>query len=185
MPRSSRHKSSKHSSRDARDYSDSEKDLGLKEKEKKTKEESCGRILKESGCGEKRKHDSKETGKDLWISGNDEYVEEYSSSKRRKDKADDGVSDRWNGGEDDGKGEKKSKASSESKSKRREEVEGDDTKNSKSEGKHRESNRKEEREREKKGKEGKSDRLIESEEHHTVKQSAEKTGKVTYCLLIG
>ncbi|XWS61315.1 hypothetical protein CRYUN_Cryun07bG0115700 [Craigia yunnanensis] len=175
MPRSSRHKSSKHSSRDARDYSDSEKDLGLKEKEKKTKEESSGRSLKESGGGEKRKLDSKETSKDLWSSGNVEYVEEYSSSKRRKDKADDGVSDRWNGGEDDGKGENKSKASSESKSKRREEVEGDDTRRNKNEGKHRESSRKEEREREKKSKEGKSDRLIESEEHRTVKQSAEKT----------
>ncbi|EOY23517.1 Uncharacterized protein TCM_015385 isoform 1 [Theobroma cacao] len=175
MPRSSRHKSSKHSSRDARDYSDSEKDSGLKEKEKKTKEESGGRVSKESGSCEKRKLDTKETSKDLWSSGNGEYVEEYGSLKRRKDKADDGVSDRWNGGEDDGRGEKKSKASSESKSKRREEVEGDDAKKSKSEGKHRESSRKEEREREKKGKESKGDRLIESEEHRTVKQSAEKT----------
>ncbi|XVF50994.1 hypothetical protein PTKIN_Ptkin04bG0148000 [Pterospermum kingtungense] len=175
MPRSSRHKSSKHSSRDARDYSDSEKDSGLKEKEKKSKEEGSGRNLKESGSGEKRKLDLKETSKDLWSSGNGEYVEEYSSSKRRRDKADDGVSDRWNGGEDDGKGEKKSEASSESKSKRRDDVEGDDTKRSKSEGKHRESSRREEREREKKGKEGKTDRLTESEEHCTVKQSAEKT----------
>ncbi|XWS50369.1 hypothetical protein CRYUN_Cryun12cG0082100 [Craigia yunnanensis] len=175
MPRSSRHKSSNHSSRDARDYSDSEKDSVLKEKEKKTREESSGRILKESGSGEKRKLDSKETSKDLWSSGNGEYVEEYSSSKRRKDKADDGVSDRWNGGEDDSKGEKKSKASSESKSKRREEVEGDDANRCKSEGKHRESSRKEERDREKKGKAGKSDRLIENEEHRTVKQSTEKT----------
>ncbi|XWS37972.1 hypothetical protein CRYUN_Cryun19dG0090600 [Craigia yunnanensis] len=174
MPRSSSHKSSKHSSRDARDYSDSEKDSGLKGKEKKIKEDSSARISKESGSGEKRKLDSKETTKDLWSSGNGEYVEEYSSSKRGKDKADYGVSDRWNGGEDDGKGEKKSKASSESKSKRRDEVEGDDEKRSKSEGKHRESTRKEEREREKKGKEGKSDRLIESDEHRTVKQSAEK-----------
>ncbi|XVF50996.1 hypothetical protein PTKIN_Ptkin04bG0148200 [Pterospermum kingtungense] len=167
MPRSSRHKSSKHSSRDARDYSDSEK-------EKKSKEDSSGRTLKESGSGEKRKLDSKETSKDLWTSGNGEYVGEYSSSKRRRDKADDGVSDRWNGGEDDGKGEKKSKASSESKSKRRDEVEGDDIKRNKSEGKHRESSRREEREREKKGKEGKIDRLVESEEHCSVKQSAEK-----------
>ncbi|OMO88383.1 hypothetical protein CCACVL1_08418 [Corchorus capsularis] len=175
MPRSSRHKSSKHSSRDARDYSDSERDSGLKEKEKKSKEESSVRVSKESGSGEKRKLDSKETSKELWSSGNGEYVEEYSSSKRRKDKTDDGVSDRWNGGEDDGRGEKKSKTSSEAKSKRREEVEGEDSKKSKSEGKHRESSRKEEREREKKGKESKSDRLIESEEHRTVKQSAEKT----------
>ncbi|XP_022723627.1 uncharacterized protein LOC111280465 [Durio zibethinus] len=174
MPRSSRHKSSKHSSKDARDYSDSEKDSGLKEKEKKTKEESGGRISKESGSGEKRKLDLKETSKDLCSSGNGEYVE-YSSSKRRKNKEDDGVSDRWNGGEDHGKGEKKSKSSSESKSKRREEVEEDDAKRSRSEGKYRESIRKEEREKEKKVKEGKSDRLIESEEYCTVKQSAEKT----------
>ncbi|XP_022763933.1 uncharacterized protein LOC111309220 [Durio zibethinus] len=175
MTRSSRHKSSKHSSSDARDYSDSEKDSGLKEKEKKTKEESSGWISKESGSGEKRNLNSKETSKDLWSSGNGEYVEEYSSSKRRKDKADDGVSDRWNGGEDDGKGDKKSKASSESKSKRQGDVERDDAKRGKSEGKHGESSRKEEREREKKGKEGKIDRLIESEERRTVKQSTEKT----------
>ncbi|GMJ14969.1 hypothetical protein HRI_005166100 [Hibiscus trionum] len=168
MPRSSRHKSSKHSSRDARDYSDSERDSGLKEKEKKTKEES------KSGSGEKRKLDSKDTSKDLWISGNGDYVE-YSSSKRRREKADDGASDRWNGGEDDGKGEKKSRTSSESKSKKREDLEGDDIKKSRSEGKHRESSRKEEREREKKGKEGKSDRSIESEEHRPVKQPAERT----------
>ncbi|PPD97103.1 hypothetical protein GOBAR_DD05891 [Gossypium barbadense] len=137
MPRSSRHKSSKHSSRD---YSDSEKDSGLKEKEKKSKEESSVRSSKELGSGDKRKLDAKDTSKEIWISGNGDYIEEYSSSKRRKEKADDGVNDRWNGGEDDdGKGEKKSKASSESKSKRREDIEGDDTKRSKSEGKHRES----------------------------------------------
>nr|KJB39469.1 hypothetical protein B456_007G015100 [Gossypium raimondii] len=173
MPRSSRHKSSKHSSRD---YSDSEKDSGLKEKEKKSKEESSVRSSKELGSGDKRKLDAKDTSKEIWISGNGDYIEEYSSSKRRKEKADDGVNDRWNGGEDDdGKGEKKSKASSESKSKRREDIEGDDTKRSKSEGKHRESSRKEERERERKGKEGKSDRFIENEEHRSVKQSTERT----------
>ncbi|KAK8687432.1 hypothetical protein V6N13_086247 [Hibiscus sabdariffa] len=166
MPRSSRHKSSKHSSKDAGDYSDSERDMGLKEKVKKTKEES------KPGSGEKRKLDSKDT----WISGNGDYVE-YSSSKRRKEKADDGASDRWNGGEDDDKGEKKSRGSSESKSKRRDDAEGDDTK-SRSEGRHRESSRKEEREREKKGKEGKSDRSIEADEHRPVKQSAERTDRL-------
>ncbi|KAL4361959.1 hypothetical protein GQ457_04G038360 [Hibiscus cannabinus] len=170
MPRSSRHKSSKHSSRDARDYSDSERDSGLKEKEKekKTKEES------KLGSGEKRKLDSKDTSKDLWISGNGDYVE-YSSLKRRKEKADDGATGRWNGGEDDGKGERKSRTSSESKSKKREDAEVDDAKRSRSEGKHRESSRKDEREREKKGKEGKSDKSIENEEHRPVKQSAERT----------
>ncbi|KAE8726997.1 Detected protein of unknown function [Hibiscus syriacus] len=161
MPRSSRHKSSKHSSRDARDYSDSERDSGLKEESK-------------PGSGEKRKLDSKDTSKDVWISGNGDYLEEYSSSKRRRE-VDGGASDRWNGGEDDGKGEKKSRTSSESKGKRREDAEGDDTKRSRSEWKHRESSRKEEREREKKGKEGKSDRSIESEEHRPVRQSAERT----------
>ncbi|KAK8503876.1 hypothetical protein V6N13_021657 [Hibiscus sabdariffa] len=149
MPRSSRHKSSKHSSRDARDYSDSEKDSGLKEKEERSKEESSGRFPKEPGSGENRKLDSKDTSKDLWISENGDYAEEYSSSKRRKDKAD-GVSDRWNGGEDDAKVENKSRTSSESKGKRWEDAEGDDTKRSKSEGKHRESSRKEERDKEKK-----------------------------------
>ncbi|XP_039011377.1 nipped-B-like protein B [Hibiscus syriacus] len=116
MPRSSRHKSNKHSSRDVRDYSDSERGTCLKEKEKKTKEES------KPGSGEKRKLDSKDT----WVSGNGDYVEEYSSSKRRKEKVDDGAIDRWNGGEDDGKGEKKSRVSSESKSKKREDAEGED-----------------------------------------------------------
>ncbi|KAK8710547.1 hypothetical protein V6N13_145866 [Hibiscus sabdariffa] len=127
MPRSSRHKSSKHSSRGARDYSDSEKDSGLKEEKKKTKEESSGRFSKEPGSGEKRQLDSKDTSKDLWISENGDYAEEHSSSKRRKDKAEDGVSDRWNGV----KAEKKSRTSSESKSKRREDAEGDGAKRSK------------------------------------------------------
>ncbi|GMJ10901.1 hypothetical protein HRI_004759300 [Hibiscus trionum] len=163
MPRSSRHKSSKHSSKDAGDYSDSDRDTGLKEKEKRSKEES------KPGSSEKRKIDSK----DIWISGNGDY--EHSSSKRRKEKADDGASDRWNGGEDDDKGEKKSRVSSESKSKRRDDAEGDDTKRSRSEGRHRESSRKEEKEREKKAKEGKNDRSIEANEHRPVKQSAERT----------
>ncbi|GMJ14968.1 hypothetical protein HRI_005166000 [Hibiscus trionum] len=168
MPRSSRHKSSKRSSRDARDYSDSEKDSGLKEKEKKSKEESGGRFSKEPESGENRKLDSKDTNKDLWISENGDYAE-YSSSKRRRDKAD-GVSGRWNGCEDDAKGEKKFRSSSESKSKRREDAEGDGTKRSKSEGKLRESSRKEERDREKKVKEGKS-----AEQCHLKQSAAERT----------
>ncbi|KAK8587252.1 hypothetical protein V6N12_021754 [Hibiscus sabdariffa] len=127
MPRSSRHKSSKHSSRGARDYSDSEKDSGLKEKKKRTKEECSGRFSKEPGSGDKRKLDSKDTSKDPWISENGDYAEEHSSSKRLKDKAEDGVSNRWNGV----KGEKKSRTSSESKSKRREDSEGDGAKRSK------------------------------------------------------
>ncbi|TXG71217.1 hypothetical protein EZV62_006152 [Acer yangbiense] len=190
MPKSSRHKSSKHSSRDARDYSDSEKDSGLKER-------SGVRVSKESGSGDKRKLDSKES-KEVFASGNGDYVEEHnnnnSSSKRRKDRGDDGTNDRWNGGgEDDRTTEgstRKSKASGESKSKRRDENE--EQQRSKSDGKHRESSRKEsreaerekekERERERKGKEGKSERFVESEDHSraSVKQSAvnEKTGKI-------
>ncbi|KAF2315485.1 hypothetical protein GH714_039918 [Hevea brasiliensis] len=98
MPRSSRHKSSKHSSRDARDYSDSEKDSCSKDR--KSKEESTVRVSKDSGSGEKRKLDSRDN-KDSFGSGNGEYLEEYSSSKRFKERAEDGVNDRWNGGDDD------------------------------------------------------------------------------------
>ncbi|KAL5746535.1 hypothetical protein ACOSP7_027681 [Xanthoceras sorbifolium] len=190
MPKSSRHKSSKHSSRDARDYSDSEKDSGLKER-------SGVRVSKELGLGsgEKRKLDSKESkdSKDVLASGNGDHVEEYnnsnSSSKRRRDRGDDSANDRWNGGgggEDDRTVEgstRKSKVSSESKSKRRDENE---EQRSKSDGKHRESSRKEsreaekekekekERERERKGKEGRSERFVESEDHSraSTKQSA-------------
>lgn len=96
MPRSSKHKSSKHSSRDARDYSDSERDSGLKDR--KSKEESAA--AKAPKEAEKRRVESKEG----------EYSDEYGSSKRRKDGG-----DRWNGGEDDrGEGSKK-----DSKSRRR------------------------------------------------------------------
>ncbi|XP_039045922.1 zinc finger CCCH domain-containing protein 13-like isoform X2 [Hibiscus syriacus] len=164
MPRSSRHKSNKHSSRDARDYSDSERDTCLKEKEKK--EES------KPGSGDKRRLDSKDT----WISGNGDYV--YSSSKRRKEKVDNGATYRWNGGEDGVKGEKKSRGSIEFNSKKREDAEGDDAKRIKSEGKYRESSRKEQREKEKKGKEGKSDRSMEADEHRPVKQSAERSDQL-------
>ncbi|CAN1751157.1 hypothetical protein LINPERHAP1_LOCUS4246 [Linum perenne] len=125
MPRSSRHKSSKHKDAKERDYSDSEKETSLKER--KSKEESSSRVLKESASGEKRKLDSKES-KDAVVgggSGNGEHLEGYSSSsKRRKERTEDGgANDRWNGGED-GKGEvsRKSKEKlSESKSKRRDE----------------------------------------------------------------
>ncbi|CAL1391018.1 unnamed protein product [Linum trigynum] len=206
MPRSSRHKSSKHSSKDAkeRDYSDSEKDASLKER--KSKEESgSSRVLKESG--EKRKLDSKEN-KDGVGSGNGEYVVEYSSSsKRRKDRAEDGGSDRWNGGED-GKGEvsKKSKEKlSESKSSKRREgsLKRDDgggeneevvgrRSSGKSEGKHKESSsrkdgadrdkdrerdrdRERERDRDRRGKESRSEKLIDGEDLRSGKQVSEKT----------
>ncbi|GAV66206.1 hypothetical protein CFOL_v3_09716 [Cephalotus follicularis] len=194
MPRSSRHKSSKHSSRDARDYSDSEKDSSLKDR--KGKEEITARAAKESGFSEKRKLESKD-GKDVVVSGNGEYAEEYSSSKRRKGKIDEGGDDRWNGG---GEVSKKSKASADSKSKRRDDGEGaEDVRKSsgKSEWKHRDSSRKEgreggggekekerekererekEKERERKGKEGKSEKLVNDEGHRSsTRQVAEKT----------
>lgn len=194
MPRSSRHKSSKHSSREAREYSDSEKESNLKDR--KGKEESGGgaRVSKES---EKRKVDSTtKDAKDLYGSGNGDYSEEHGSSKRRRERAGDGVSDRWNGGEDDrtevSKKLKESKASGElksgSSSRRREEGvgmfgEGEEGKKSSS-GKHRDSGRKEGKEggveREKKSKEVKSERsVIDNEEHRETKKAVENTGKVT------
>lgn len=181
-----RHKSSKRSSRDTRDYSDSEKDSGLKDR--RGKEDSSGvRVLKDSGSSEKRKLDSKDT-KDVFDSGNGDHAEEYSSSlKRRKDRADGGVSDRWNGGGEDDRteGSRKSKASGESRSKKRDENE---EPRSRSEGKHRETGRREsrevERERDRKGKEGKIEKFSESEELIRVpmKSINEKIGKVTYCM---
>lgn len=192
MPRSSRHKSSKHSSREAREYSDSEKESNLKDR--KGKEESGGgaRVSKES---EKRKVDSAKDAKDLYASGNGDYSEEHGSSKRRRERTGDGVSDRWNGGEEDrtevSKKSKESKASGDLKSgsstKRREEgvgmfVEGEEGK--KSSGKHRDSGRKEGKEggveREKKSKEGKSERsVIDNDEQRETKKAVENTGKLT------
>lgn len=107
MPRSSRHKSSKHSSREARDYSDSEKDSRLKEKKFRDDGGSnSNRHLKEPTSGEKRKTDSQsvDISKDLSGGGDIvivDYVDEYvsfSSSKKQKEKEDD---DRWTGGDND------------------------------------------------------------------------------------
>ncbi|KAK6935523.1 hypothetical protein RJ641_035678 [Dillenia turbinata] len=120
MPRSSRHKShkqSKHSSRDARDYSDSEEDSKVV-KEKNTKEEresSSARVSEMSGEKRKLSSQSRDAAKDLSSHGNGEAVEEYVSSKRRRERDSDGsVTDRWNdGGDEDVKGENfKSKSSS-------------------------------------------------------------------------
>ncbi|KAF5731243.1 hypothetical protein HS088_TW19G00849 [Tripterygium wilfordii] len=186
MPRSSRNKSSKHSSRDARDFSDSERDSGVKDRKDLTRESSV-KASKELASGEKRKLDSKEN-KESFGSGNAEYSEEYTSSKRRKERLDGSANDRWNGGGQDDRGEKKSKASSELRStKRRDEsvgvfgdVEESGKKSSgKIEGKHRGSSGKDgerEKDREGKGKEGKSERVVDGEDHHSVtKQVAEKT----------
>ena len=107
MPRSSRHKSSKHSSREARDYSDSEKDSRLKEKKFRDDGGSnSNRHLKEPTSGEKRKTDSQsvDISKDLSGGGDIvivDYVDEYvsfSSSNKQKEKEDD---DRWTGGDND------------------------------------------------------------------------------------
>ncbi|KAH9622256.1 hypothetical protein KSS87_014359, partial [Heliosperma pusillum] len=105
MPRSSRHKSSKHSTRDAREYSDSEKDGGLKEKKGREDGGSGGssRHLKDMSLGEKRKLDSKSgyMSKEVVDRGNTEVDVEYgggisSSSKKRKEAV---VDDRWVGGD--------------------------------------------------------------------------------------
>ncbi|KAJ7965361.1 zinc finger CCCH domain-containing protein 13-like isoform X1 [Quillaja saponaria] len=185
MPRSSKHKSSKHSSRDTREYSDSEKDSGLKDR--KLKEENVAKASKDLSSSEKRKLDLKDV-KDLYGSVNGEYVEEYGSSKRRKERVSNGVGDRWNAGEDDRvDGLKKADVLGDSKSKRRDESagvygEGDDVKKSsvKGEGKHRDSRRKEGKEggaeKDRKLKEGRSERLIDNEEQRVSKHVVENTG---------
>ncbi|KAK7410707.1 hypothetical protein VNO78_01710 [Psophocarpus tetragonolobus] len=180
MPRSSKHKSSKHSSRDAREHSDSERDSGAKDR--RSKEESGGaKASKDSGSAEKRRLDSKDAH------GNGEYSDEYaSSSKRRKDG---GGGDRWNGGEE---GTKKSKAAGDSKSRRRDESvgvygEGEEVKrsSSKSDGKHRDSasgrsreggsererEKEKEKEKERKFKEGgRSEESVDEQEQRVSKQ---------------
>ncbi|KAL9256320.1 hypothetical protein AKJ16_DCAP01960, partial [Drosera capensis] len=155
MPRSSRHKSSKHGSRE-KEYSDSEKEREkVKEKEKeKEKKESSGvkerkgreessRAVKESAAGEKRKADVGRTG-----NGVDEHG--GSSSKKRREKAVNDDDDRWAGGENDcGKLVKKEGSSRSGKSSRKEDGvdEGKKSGGGKSEGKHRRSERKEKGER--------------------------------------
>ena len=112
MPRSSKHKLSKHSSRDSREYSDSEKDSSLKDR--KGKDETVTKVPKDSSSSEKRKFDSKDM-KDVYGSGNGEYSDEYGSSKRRKEQSNDEAGDRWNDDEEDrGEGSKKSKRRDES-----------------------------------------------------------------------
>lgn len=181
MPRSTRHKSSKHNKDATKDYSDSEKETSLL-KEKKSKEESSSRV-----SGDKRK--------EYYDSVNGEYYEEYtssSSSKRRKGKSG-GESDRWNG-KDDEKGEssKKVKVSSE-KSRKRDEVDGEEVvkkSSGKSDGKHRESSRREskefekekdkDRDKDRKYKESKSDKFYDGDDHHhKSKVVSDKTGEIS------
>ncbi|KAL6986419.1 hypothetical protein U1Q18_019782 [Sarracenia purpurea var. burkii] len=100
MPRSSRHKThkqGKHSSRDARDDSESADDLKMKDRN--GKEEGSVKVSRDSGSSEKRKLPS---GKDPSGHGNGSTPEEYVASKRRKEKADvSAASDRWNAGGDE------------------------------------------------------------------------------------
>ncbi|KAL6979453.1 hypothetical protein U1Q18_021117 [Sarracenia purpurea var. burkii] len=95
MPRSSRHKShrqSKHSSRDAREQSNSEDDMKINDK--KGKEEALVRVSRDLGSSEKRKLS---LSKDSSGHVNGGTSEEYVASKRRKEKADvSAASDRWN-----------------------------------------------------------------------------------------
>ncbi|XP_059276339.1 uncharacterized protein LOC132030645 isoform X1 [Lycium ferocissimum] len=125
MPRSSKHKSHKQS-KHSPDYSDTDSEVRMKDKERSSKEDGLARVSKDSihsSSGEKRKH-SKD-GKDLTGYGNGDASEEYVSSKRRKEKAEasSGGGDRWNGAEslkidgDKGSKGKEMKSSSDSKSK--------------------------------------------------------------------
>ncbi|CAN8302051.1 unnamed protein product [Cochlearia groenlandica] len=189
MPRSTRHRSSKH--KDSRDYSDSEKESVFKER--KRQDESSSKVTKDSSSGgDKRKVDSKE----YFDSVSGDYYEEYtsSSSKRRKGKVGDSGSDRWNGKEDEkGESSKKTKGSSEKSSRRREEVgEGDEEKtkksSGKSDGKHRESSSKreskdfdkeKERDKDRKHKEGRSEKVYDVEDHHKSKSVSDKTESKT------
>ncbi|KAL6533594.1 hypothetical protein OROHE_013427 [Orobanche hederae] len=105
MPKSSRHKSHKQSKHSSRDYSDSEDDL-VKMKEKSSKDDSSTRGHRDSASGEKRKVSSQvregKDSKDLGGHGNGDVLEEYVSSKRRKEKTDVVKGgDRWNGGGDE------------------------------------------------------------------------------------
>lgn len=191
MPRSSRHKSSKHSSRDARDYSDSDRDSALKDK--MPREETSAKVSKDLGSSEKRKQKHSSDVRDL---GNGQLAEGPSSSKRRKDRsADEGSGgDRWNGGEavdpssksGSEKAAAKSRASNDSKSKsgwkhdglteRREETE--EVKKSSKSKLDRDSSRREVKEgvseRERKGKEGKGDKLFESGTGEVVDREVSK-----------
>nr|DAD36271.1 TPA_asm: hypothetical protein HUJ06_006911 [Nelumbo nucifera] len=103
MPRSSRHKSHRqhrHSSKDVREHSDSEEEMDSKDR--KCREETAVRVSRDLASGEKRKLVSQsQDGKDVFGPGNGDLPEEFAGSKKRKDKADIAVTDRWNGGEDE------------------------------------------------------------------------------------
>ncbi|KAJ8751967.1 hypothetical protein K2173_000713 [Erythroxylum novogranatense] len=180
MPRSSRHKSSKHNSRDAKEYSDSESSKDRRGEER----ESSARVSKDSSFGEKRKQ---------LESGN---ADEYCWSKRRKERVDDDDDDddRWNGGEDDdrvrggGDGTKNSKE----KSRRREWSEElvmkkiSTSGSGKSEAKRKEDKEEgteREREKDRKSKEGKSEKFADGEDQRAVKHFSHKTEFISHNLL--
>ncbi|XP_019416800.1 PREDICTED: uncharacterized protein LOC109328017 isoform X2 [Lupinus angustifolius] len=155
MPRSSKHKSSKHGSRDAREYSDSERDSVVKDR--KSKDDSATAASKL----EKRRVVMDSNVKE----GN--YSDEYGggSSKRRKDGG-----DRWNGGGDDDRGgEVRNK---DSKSSRGREDEGEEVK--RSGGKHRDSTisagRKESRESERRLKDVRSEGIVDAADDEELHQ---------------
>ncbi|CAL0319503.1 unnamed protein product [Lupinus luteus] len=157
MPRSSKHKSSKHGSRDAREYSDSERDSGVKDR--RSKDDSATAAAKV----EKRRVVVDSNVKE------GEFSDEYGggSSKRRKDGG-----DRWNGGGDDDRGgEARNK---ESKSSRGREEEGEEVK--RSGGKHRDSSivvsagRKESRESERRLKDGRSEKIVDADDDEELQQ---------------
>ncbi|KAG6579324.1 hypothetical protein SDJN03_23772, partial [Cucurbita argyrosperma subsp. sororia] len=198
MPRGSRHKSSRHGLKDAKESSDSENDSTLRDRKGK---ESGSRVMKDSASSEKRRFESKDS-KEFYGSENLE-MEEHGHSKRRKERYDEGTTDRWNGGSDDELGvpSKKSKTLVDSKSKRRDEsvgFQGDGEEHKKSsgkgEGRHRESSRKEgrngggererererEREKDRKGREGRSDRGVASEDLRVEKQVEKNSENVLH-----
>ncbi|KAF5180616.1 LOW protein: zinc finger CCCH domain protein [Thalictrum thalictroides] len=106
MPRSSRHKSHKqhkHSSKEAREHSDSEEVVNFKDR--KDREEVVVRVSRESASSEKRKLAAQSIdSKDVYSPGNGGLPEEYSASKRRKERSDASGVDRWNGGGEVGRG---------------------------------------------------------------------------------
>ncbi|XP_019415233.1 PREDICTED: uncharacterized protein LOC109326831 isoform X3 [Lupinus angustifolius] len=152
MPRSSKNKSSKHSSRDAREYSDPERDSGVKDRKIKNKNSATAAKV------EKRRVAVDSNSKE------GQYTDDYGggSSKRRKDSG----GDRWNGGGDDNRGGDATKK--DSKSSRRREEGGEEVK--RSGGKHKDSSsRKESREGERKLKDGRSEEslidVVDDEQH--------------------
>ncbi|KAK9103884.1 hypothetical protein Sjap_021138 [Stephania japonica] len=82
MPRSSRHKSLKHSGKDAREHSESEEDVILKEK--RGRDEGGVRVSRDSESSEKRKLASQShDGKDQFLVGNGDVKERRGESHRQ------------------------------------------------------------------------------------------------------